>query len=180
VAFIIDVVVINLIAALVAAAINLVASLTGHKPGLSTLEAIIGLVVWWLWIVTYFTAFWTFTGQTPGSRLMGIRVQRPDGRGLHALQALRRFAGVIVALLPLGIGILAMLVDDRRRGWQDRIGGTVVRWVPEEVADQALPETAGATGAQPGLEPAHPGLEPAHPGLEPGAHPGESAATPAQ
>lgn len=165
VAAIIDLAIVNLIAALVGAIVNLIASLLGHGSGLSTAEAIIGAAVWWLWVVAYFVAFWTFTGQTPGSRLLGIRVQSPDGGGLHAPQALRRFGGTILAALPLGAGFLLTLFDDQRRGLQDRIGGTVVCWVPEEVADVVLP---------PGAVPATPARE-----LEPGNHPGHSAAHPA-
>jgi uncharacterized RDD family membrane protein YckC len=136
VAFIIDVVTINVIAALIGATVNLIASLVGQGGGLSTAEAIIGAVAWWLWVIVYFVAFWSLTGQTPGSRLLGIRVETPGGGGLHAMQALRRFGGVILAALPLGAGFLMVLFDDRRRALQDRIGGTVVRWVPEEVADR--------------------------------------------
>ena len=136
----IDFVVVNVIAALVGAMVNLLASLLGHGSGLSTAEAVIGAVAWWMWIVVYFVTFWALTGQTPGDRLLGIRVERPDGSGLGFLQSVRRFAGSVLALLPLGAGFLLILFDDRRRGLQDRIGGTVVRWVPEEVADIPLRE----------------------------------------
>ena len=46
--------------------------------------------------------------------------------------ALLRFAGLILAALPLFAGFLTILVDDRRRGVHDTLAGTVV--VP------ALPE----------------------------------------
>jgi uncharacterized RDD family membrane protein YckC len=135
VAFVIDLVVINVIAAVVGAMINLLASLLGHGSGLSTTEAVIGAVVWWSWFVLYFVTFWTLTGQTPGDRLLGMRVQSTDGSGLGFLQSVRRFVGAILAMIPLGAGFLLILFDDRRRGLQDRIGGTVVRWVPEAVTE---------------------------------------------
>jgi uncharacterized RDD family membrane protein YckC len=148
VAFIIDIVVINLVVALVGAIINLLASLLGHNGGLSTEAAVIGGVIWWLWVVTYFVVFWTLTGQTPGSRLLGIRVQSTSGGSLHVRQALRRFGGLILAALPLGAGFLLILVDDRRRGLQDRIGATVVRWVPDEFADRPMPDLPAVAPAR--------------------------------
>jgi uncharacterized RDD family membrane protein YckC len=142
---VIDLVVVNVVAALIGAMINLLASLLGHGSGLSTAEAVIGAVAWWMWVVIYFVTFWALTGQTPGDRLLGIRVQRPDGSGLGFWQSVRRFGGAVLATLPLGAGFLLILFDDRRRGLQDRIGGTVVRWVPEEVA--AFPPTPVSTSA---------------------------------
>jgi uncharacterized RDD family membrane protein YckC len=104
-------------------------------------------------VVTYFVVFWTLTGQTPGSRLLGIRVQSASGGGLHLLQALRRFGGLVLAALPLGAGFLLILVDERRRGLQDRIGATVVRWVPEEVGDLPMPDLTVPAPARLELEP---------------------------
>jgi uncharacterized RDD family membrane protein YckC len=165
VALLLDVLALNLIAALIGAIVNLVASLAGHSGGLSTGAAIAGAVAWWLWIVSYFVVFWTLTGQTPGSRLLGIRVQSPDGHGLHALQSVRRFGGLILAALPLGAGFVPVLLDDRRRALQDRIAGTVVRWVPENVADFPVPDLP--VRAAPGLE------------LKAESRPGPSTARPA-
>jgi uncharacterized RDD family membrane protein YckC len=142
VAFVIDLVVVNLIAAVVGAMINLLASLLGHGSGLSTTEAVIGAVAWWMWFVAYFVTFWALTGQTPGDRLLGMRVESVDGSGLGMLQSLRRFVGAVLAMIPLGAGFLLILFDDRRRGLQDLIGGTVVRWVPEAVTEFPPPRVA--------------------------------------
>lgn len=177
VATVVDLVVVNVIAALVGAMVNLLASLLGHGSGLTTAEAVIGAVAWWMWIVVYFVAFWTLTGQTPGDRLLGMRVQRPDGSGLGLLQSVRRFCGAVLAALPLGAGFLLILFDDRRRGLQDRIGGTVVRWVPEEVTAFApplaptpvyrAPPELGSAGTLPAPR--------SEPELGPGTAPGTSA-----
>jgi uncharacterized RDD family membrane protein YckC len=108
--------------------VNLIASLFGYHGGLSVQGAIAGGVLWWLWIVAYFVTFWTLTGQTIGNRIMGIRVEDASGGPISGRQALRRFAGAILAAIPLGAGYLLVLVDDRRQGLQDKIGHTVVRW----------------------------------------------------
>jgi uncharacterized RDD family membrane protein YckC len=164
VAFIIDILVINLAVALVGAIVNLLASLVGHSGGLSTEAAVVGGVIWWLWVVSYFVVFWTLTGQTPGSRLLGIRVQSTSGGSLHVRQALRRFGGVVLAALPLGAGFLLILVDERRRGLQDRIGATVVRWVPDEFGDVPTPDLPVVAPASLELEAGGPtGASAAHP-----------------
>jgi uncharacterized RDD family membrane protein YckC len=144
----IDAVVVNVIAVIVGAMVNLVASLFGHTGPLTAAEAIIGGIVWWLWVVTYFVSFWTLTGQTPGCRILGIRVENASGPKISSRQGLRRFVGVVLAALPLGAGFLLILVDNQRRGLQDRVGGTVVRWrtsEPPEPIPAEAPETAWAS-----------------------------------
>ncbi|HEV2980767.1 MAG TPA: RDD family protein [Solirubrobacteraceae bacterium] len=79
------------------------------------------------WTVGYFVFFWSSTGQTPGNRVMCIRVIDMRNRGpLKPRRALVRFIGLILAALPLLAGILMMLWDDRRRCLQDRLARTVV------------------------------------------------------
>ena len=52
--------------------------------------------------------------------------------GVGPSAALLRFAGLILAALPLFAGFLAILVDDRRRGVHDMLAGTVVVPAPHE------------------------------------------------
>lgn len=86
-----------------------------------------------LWSITYFVFFWSSTGQTPGSRVMSIAVVDRRGRGpLKPRRALVRFAGLCLAVIPLGAGIAIMLWDRRRRCLQDRIARTVVVYVPQD------------------------------------------------
>jgi uncharacterized RDD family membrane protein YckC len=71
--------------------------------------------------------FWSTTGQTPGSRLLRIRVCRAnDGGVLRPRRSLLRLAGLVLAAIPLGAGFLPILVDNRRRGIQDMLAGSVV------------------------------------------------------
>jgi uncharacterized RDD family membrane protein YckC len=81
---------------------------------------------WLLMLSGYFVTFWYLTGQTPGMRFMGIRVIDRGGATPGLGRSLLRLAGSILAALPLGAGFLLILVDDRRRGLQDRIAGTLV------------------------------------------------------
>jgi len=92
-------------------------------PGWLTVSLTIAatLVPW-----VYFTFGWWLTGQTIGNVLMGVLVLRRDGRGLSFAQAAGR-ALLGLALAPLWlVGLIAVLWDDQRQAWHDRVFGTVV------------------------------------------------------
>jgi uncharacterized RDD family membrane protein YckC len=143
----IDVVVINVVVVVFGGVVNLIASLFGYSGGVSAQLAVIGGVLWWLWIVGYFVTLWTLTGQTIGNRIMGIRVEDASGGPITGRQALRRFAGSVLAALPLGAGFLLVLVDDRRQGLQDKLAHTVVRWHSREEEYESLPPAVVAAAA---------------------------------
>jgi uncharacterized RDD family membrane protein YckC len=71
-------------------------------------------------IATFFCAFWVHGGQTLGMRAWRIRVVRDDGGRLTWPSAAARFAGALVAALPVGLGLWWSLFDDRGRAWHDR------------------------------------------------------------
>jgi uncharacterized RDD family membrane protein YckC len=127
IAFAIDVAIVEAVAALVAVTIGLGLSLLSIS---SLLETIVGAVLAFLWVVWslgYFVFFWSGTGQTPGNRVMGIRVLDAKGRGpLKPRRAALRFAGLILAAIPLFAGYLMMLWDERSRCFQDLLARTVV------------------------------------------------------
>lgn len=74
----------------------------------------------------YLLFFWVLAGQTPGKRLVGIKIVRRDGSKVIFLVAIRRLLGYLACFLSLGIGFLWVLIDDRRLGWHDKIAGTCV------------------------------------------------------
>ena len=59
-------------------------------------------------------------------RFLSIRVDAEGSREVGYRRAQRRLLAVPLALLPLGLGFLAILVNPQRRGWHDRIAGTTV------------------------------------------------------
>jgi uncharacterized RDD family membrane protein YckC len=136
----IDALVINGIAVITGALINLIASFFGHQGDISPAAAVLGGAAWIAWSALYFTIFWSLTGQTPGDRLMGIRVYSTSADRIRIRQAFVRYWAMLLAALPLGAGFLPVLTDDRRRGLHDRIANTVVRWDEgEEVT--AIPDS---------------------------------------
>jgi uncharacterized RDD family membrane protein YckC len=71
--------------------------------------------------------FWTrWDGQTPGKRLMGIRVVKVDGSAISSTDALIRATGYYVNSMFLMLGWIWALFDEQKRGWHDLFAGTVV------------------------------------------------------
>jgi uncharacterized RDD family membrane protein YckC len=105
--------------------------------------AVLGAAAMWSVVVSgYFVLFWTLTGETPGMRLMALRVISRDGDPLGFGQALLRLIGAILAAIPFFAGYLLILVDDRRRGLHDMIAGTTVIYAPKSHTSTAPPITA--------------------------------------
>jgi len=71
-------------------------------------------------------AFWALVGQTPGMRFLSIRLDKGGRREIGLRCAIRRLLGVPLALLPAGLGFLAILLSPTRRGWHDHLAGTRV------------------------------------------------------
>jgi uncharacterized RDD family membrane protein YckC len=127
IAFSVDAALINLAAILVGLAVGLTASVLGVSESVETVLLACGGVAFLAWTTAYFVTFWATTGQTPGNRLLKIRVCRADdGAVLRPRQALLRLACLALAAIPLFAGLLTILVDDRRRGLHDMLAGTVV------------------------------------------------------
>jgi uncharacterized RDD family membrane protein YckC len=134
-AFAIDVAIVNIVGWFVALVVTLCVSFIGVPDEVAAVLVAIGSIVALCWSVGYFAFFWSTTGQTPGNRVLGIRVV--DARTLvppRPGRAVRRFFCLIIAALPFCIGFLWILVDDRRRGWHDKLARTVVADVTGEPA----------------------------------------------
>lgn len=136
-AFAVDAALLNAAAILTTAVAGLVVSVVTIPEELRAVAIAAGSALYLLWIVGYFATFWTTTGQTPGNRLLRIRVRTASGEALRPRRALLRFAGLTLAALPLFAGFLIILVDDRRRGLHDMIARTVVVEVDDDAAGRA-------------------------------------------
>ena len=119
----------NLIVLVIAALAGLVGSLFGElRP--QWLVALLAAVGWLLVVVSYFALFWSTTGQTPGMRVMRLRVIDRSGEPPHLARALLRVVGLGLAIIPLFAGFLPVLFDVRRRGIHDLLARTAVIHVP--------------------------------------------------
>ena len=110
-----------------AASVGLVLGLAGGlRPG--WLEGTLAGGGWLLVVGAYFALFWAGTGQTPGMRLLGVRVLAPSGETPSLRRAVVRAVGLVLAIIPLGAGFLPALVDSRRRALPDYLAGTSVTY----------------------------------------------------
>jgi uncharacterized RDD family membrane protein YckC len=131
IAAVLDAALINLVAVIVGVGASLIISLLHIPHKLNAALIAIGGAAYVVWTLGYFISFWATTGQTPGDRLMQVRVVTADGDPLKPRRAFVRCVGVVLAALPLFAGFLLILFDDRRRGLQDRIARTVVIDAPQ-------------------------------------------------
>jgi uncharacterized RDD family membrane protein YckC len=75
----------------------------------------------------YFPYFWSKRGQTPGMKIMGIKVVRDvDGGPITMGSAILRLIGYWISAAVFYIGFIWIFIDKRQRGWFDLIAGTVV------------------------------------------------------
>tara|TARA_B100000686_G_scaffold342539_1_gene421881 strand:+ start:2532 stop:2975 length:444 start_codon:yes stop_codon:yes gene_type:complete len=75
----------------------------------------------------YFGGFWVKGGQTLGMKAWQLRVIRNNGRALGWGDAVKRFTGLCLAVLTLGLGFFWMPTDTRHSNW-DKLCGTRVIW----------------------------------------------------
>ncbi|HEY2593531.1 MAG TPA: RDD family protein [Chloroflexota bacterium] len=95
-----------------------------------------GILVLGLWLFAslvissgYFMVFEiVWNGQTPGKRLLGLRVIRESGYPIRPVDSVTRNLVRIVDWLPVGygVGVLVMLLNPRARRLGDFAGGTLV------------------------------------------------------
>jgi uncharacterized RDD family membrane protein YckC len=109
--------------------LSLFTSVEVSSPG----AVLSGAARWSIVVAGYFTLFWTLTGETPGGRLMRLRVLDEQGRPPRFARSVLRLVGAILAAIPFFAGFLLILVDDRRRGLHDMIARTVVVYVAEDL-----------------------------------------------
>lgn len=125
-AFGIDAAIINAAALIVAAVVGLTFSVLDLPGWLRAFAVGVGAFAYTLWLIGYFTTFWTTTGQTPGDRMMKICVRTRDGSRMKPRRAVLRFVSLTLAALPLFAGFLMILIDSDRRGLHDWIARTIV------------------------------------------------------
>jgi uncharacterized RDD family membrane protein YckC len=138
VALAVDVAIVHVLVFAGGAVLALVGSLVGDLR-LDTLARILVAGAWAAAVTGYFVVFWSTVGQTPGMRMMDLRVSTAGGEPPSVSRSLVRIVGLALAIIPLFAGFLTVLVDDRRRGLHDLLAGTVVVHSLELRAGQGAP-----------------------------------------
>jgi uncharacterized RDD family membrane protein YckC len=100
----------------------------GTKPSaeMSSLSGVLLLVImivaflWKPW-------FWSRGGQTPGYKMLGLRLVRAaDGGPVTFGQGIGRIFGYLISGVVLALGFIWILFDNKHQGWHDKLAGTVV------------------------------------------------------
>jgi uncharacterized RDD family membrane protein YckC len=106
----------------------LLGNLLGLDLGSAWITAVFGLIsfalLWGYYI--FFEMLWN--GQTPGKRLVGLRVLRSDGTPITLTESIIRNLVRFVDFLPLfyGLGVVVMFVNAQSRRLGDLAAGTLV------------------------------------------------------
>lgn len=89
------------------------------------------------WMGLYFTAFLSlWRGQTPGKKLLGVRVVRLNGQPMTLWTSFERFGGYAAGLVTGLLGFAQVFWDRNRQMIHDKIVETVV------VRDRGVPQAA--------------------------------------
>jgi uncharacterized RDD family membrane protein YckC len=107
-AFAVDAAIVDLTGIFVGVIVGLGLSPPKTPDSIDNLLLAIGGVLFVLWTIAYFVGFWSTTGQTPGNRLMHIRVRRASE------DAALRPRWAFVWLIGLGLAALPHLLASGR------------------------------------------------------------------
>jgi uncharacterized RDD family membrane protein YckC len=71
--------------------------------------------------------FWVKYLGTPGKMLLKLQVVDADtGHALSTPQAIGRYLGYYISMIPLMLGFIWVAFDSRKQGFHDKLAGTVV------------------------------------------------------
>lgn len=98
----------------------------GGQIVVDKMDAVVYLIVGYLFYALYFSLFTTLAGATPGMQLRGLTIVRLDGSLPDTRQLLWRSFGYLLSGGTLMLGFVWALWDDHRFTWQDRISQTYV------------------------------------------------------
>ena len=76
--------------------------------------------------LAYFAGFWAVWGATPGKRLLGMSIERPDGSRIGPGRAVARYFAAMLSMLLLGVGFIMAGLREDKRALHDLICDTVV------------------------------------------------------
>ncbi|MDQ3187928.1 MAG: RDD family protein [Pseudomonadota bacterium] len=84
-------------------------------------------VISWLAPAVAAIAFWLYRQATPGKMALSLRVvDATTGSTLSIGQSIGRYLAYYVSAIPLFIGFIWVAFDSKKRGWHDKLAGTVV------------------------------------------------------
>jgi uncharacterized RDD family membrane protein YckC len=87
----------------------------------------VDILVSWVFPFVAIVLFWHYKQATPGQMVIRARVvDASTGDALSIGRCVTRYLGLIIASLPLGLGLVWVAFDRRKQGWHDKIARSVV------------------------------------------------------
>jgi uncharacterized RDD family membrane protein YckC len=81
----------------------------------------------WLGLTTLYELYFAgMMGQSPGMKVMGLRIISVRGRPPGAARGFVRLAAFLVSVVPAALGWLWAIFDREHRAWHDHVAGTYV------------------------------------------------------
>jgi uncharacterized RDD family membrane protein YckC len=128
--------------------------LSGVAKGSEAWAAAIGGLLFFAFYNGYFILFeWLWNGQTPGKRLLHVRVIRQGGYALRFFDTLLRNLLRVIDFLPLfyGVGLVSLLLTKDCQRLGDLLSGTLVVYQEPIETESLLPELPPAAPDAPTL-----------------------------
>jgi uncharacterized RDD family membrane protein YckC len=129
VSWVLDAIVINLVAIMVGLGAELFFSIIPVRGNFASVLKPVAAGIYVVWCGAYFVVLWWWTGQTIGARVMQVRLLAANRRSVGPAQALVRWVGMNLAMVPLFAGFLPILFG--RRGFPDWLARTQVLREPQ-------------------------------------------------
>jgi uncharacterized RDD family membrane protein YckC len=76
--------------------------------------------------MAYFTYFHGTTGQTPGKKILGLKVIQKGGEPLTLGIAFLRWVGYLISKIFMYLGFIWIAFNRKKLGWHDMVAGTCV------------------------------------------------------
>ena len=93
----------------------------------------VDLLVQYIFPAVAIVIFWLTRQATPGKMVIGAKVVDAATLGkLGVGQAILRYLGYYVSMIPLLLGLIWVGIDAKKQGWHDKIAGTLVIKAPEK------------------------------------------------
>ena len=103
---------------------------------------IIGAAI--LFSLIYYVGSWATMGQTIGKSTFGMTILDKNGGKLTWGRAILRYVGYAVSSLLMGLGFLWVAFDGKRQGFHDKIAGTYVSAMDDDVVPGTRAEFVAA------------------------------------
>ena len=71
--------------------------------------------------------FWIYKSATPGKMVFKLSiVDAKTGQKASNRQLIGRYLAYCISIIPLGLGLIWVGIDQRKQGWHDKLAGTLV------------------------------------------------------